>query len=117
MYKINEETRAYFKALCFQLQSDIEDIPEFVMYEWQELKEEFEQYKKEAIKWSVEDFTTLELEGWEITEEQAKDALEHMIRKHDCNNGITWQDLEYYITVYGKEVEIGTEKWRNNNEN
>ena len=75
-------------------------------------KEEFDQYKKESIKWSVEDFTTLEVDGWEISDEQAQEALERMIYKHDCNNGITWVDLEYYVEDYGTKVEEGKERWR-----
>ena len=69
------------------------------------LEQEFEQYKRESIKWSVEDFTMLEKEGWQITEEQAQEALEHMVRKHDCNNGITWETVDYFYELYGEENE------------
>lgn len=40
---------------------------------------EFEQYKKESIKWSVEDFTDYDCERYTITKEQAQEALEDMI--------------------------------------
>ncbi len=57
-------------------------------------RKQFEQYKKESIKWGVEDF--LGLEGYKLTKKEAQKALEHMIKKHDASNGITWTDLEFY---------------------
>lgn len=79
---------------------------------YEKLQEEFDQYKQEAIKWSVKDFTTLEIEGYSITEEQAQEALEHMIRKHDCTLGITWDTLDCYVQEYGTKVKKGEELWR-----
>lgn len=37
-----------------------------------------------------------------------------MIHNHDCNNGITWGDLECYITDmgYGEKVKPGKERWK-----
>lgn len=67
-----------------------------------------------SITWSVKDFTTYELNGWQITVKQAKEALYHMIREHDCNLGITWHTIVYYITEYGTAVPIGHELWRRN---
>lgn len=78
------------------------------------LQEEFEQYKKESIKWDVIDFTGMELDGWEISEEQAQHALEMMIHEHDWEYGITWNTILYYITRYGTQVEVGKEKWQEN---
>jgi hypothetical protein len=83
---------------------------------YHDLLKEFEQYKKQSISWSVLDFTTLSKDGWEITDEQAQDALEHMINKHDCNNGITWETVDYFYEMYGTEVEEGTESWREDEE-
>ena len=60
---------------------------------------EFEQYKKESIKWCIDDF--IDQDRYSITEEQAQRALEEMIQNHDCNYGITWNTLEYYINKYG----------------
>lgn len=70
------------------------------MYE--ELEREFEQYKKESIKWSVEDFTSLndEYDDLFITDENAQKALEMVIRNHDCDYGITWSLIRYVFEEY-----------------
>lgn len=68
------------------------------MYE--QLLAEFEQYKRESIKWSVEDFMEMEDE-YDITREQAQQALEAMISNHDSNYGITWHDVAYIKSIYG----------------
>lgn len=69
------------------------------MYE--ELKQEFNQYKKESIKWSVEDFTEYNHEEYTITEEQAQKALECMIRHCDSQFGLSWHDVSYWIEEFG----------------
>lgn len=79
---------------------------------YESLQEEFEKYKRESIKWSVEDFTTMEKEGWSITKKQAQEALEDMIRRHDAQYGISWDTVEYYIEEYGKKAKRGKELWR-----
>lgn len=67
------------------------------------ITEDFEQYKKESIKWSINDFLSYEMDnGFSITEKQAQLALENMIENHDANYGITWDDLEIYYRKYGK---------------
>jgi hypothetical protein len=50
--------------------------------------------------------------GWQISEEQAQEALERMIHKHDANEGIHWITIDCYIEIYGEEVEEGKEAWR-----
>jgi len=67
---------------------------------YKDLQHEFEQYKLESIKWSANDFISLE-DDYDITEEQAQAALEEMIQDHDCNYGITWDTVRYYKTKYG----------------
>lgn len=81
---------------------------------YEDLLKEFEQYKLESVKWSVEDFTSLEVDGEEISEDAAQDALEDMIRHHDCNNGITWDSVTYYFHMYSTKVPEGDEQWRKN---
>jgi hypothetical protein len=69
---------------------------------YDELKQEFEQYKKESIKWSIEDFTTLndEYDNLFITDENAQKALEYVIRNHDCDLGITWDYIRCVFEEY-----------------
>lgn len=66
-----------------------------------ELEEEFEQYRRESIKWSVEDFLDYSHITHTITMEQAQMALEDMIRNHDAENGVTWWTIASYIEKYG----------------
>jgi len=68
---------------------------------YEALLKEFEQYKRESVKWSIEDFTEYNHNKYTITPEQAQEALERMIYKHDASIGITWNTIEYYITEYG----------------
>lgn len=75
---------------------------------YEDLSKEFEQYKKESVKWSVEDFLSLEVEGFRINQEQAQEALERMIQKHDAGLGISWDTLEYYYEEYGTKDESVT---------
>lgn len=79
------------------------------------LQKEFDQYKRESIKWSIEDFLYQEVEGWSINKRQAQEALEHMIRKHDSSIGINWDSINYWITEYGKRVKKGKKPWHKNN--
>lgn len=65
------------------------------------LLSEFEQYKRESIKWSVEDFTDYDHFTHTITKEQSQHALETMIENHDASIGISWNTIEYYIEIYG----------------
>jgi len=83
---------------------------------YENLLKEFRQYKLESIKWGVKDFTSLEVDGQEISEENAQIALTDMIRHHDCNNGITWDTIDYYFSKYSNEVEEGKEAWNNDND-
>jgi len=68
------------------------------------LLKDFEQYKRESIKWSVEDFTEYDHSRYTINEEQGQEALESMIRKHDATLGISWWTIEYYIELYGTPI-------------
>ena len=59
-----------------------------------------EQYEKESIKWSAEDFVNQgEIIDIEISEENAQLYLERMIEKHDCNFGITWSTIGEYLIM------------------
>lgn len=66
---------------------------------------EFTQYKRESIKWSVEDFTeTAKAVGYELTVEQAQWCLEDMIHHHDASIGINWDSIRYYAISYGTKI-------------
>lgn len=76
---------------------------------YEQLLSEFEQYKKESIKWSVDDFLEYEQDEYVISKEQAQKALESMIHYHDCNDGITWDSLMYYIIMFGTPINDNNE--------
>lgn len=99
------------------MRNDKQELENLVNQMWQErnyqgisdllnqlldVKTEFEQYKRESVKWSVEDFLgRAEDLNYELTDEQAQDALEDMIRKHDCTIGITWDTVDFWVDYYG----------------
>jgi L-fucose mutarotase/ribose pyranase (RbsD/FucU family) len=71
------------------------------MKEIQPIIDEYEQAAKESIRWKAEDFISRAKEAYDFvdyTEDQAQEDLEEMIDSHDCNNGITWSTLDYYIS-------------------
>jgi hypothetical protein len=70
------------------------------------IEDEFAQYKRESIKWSVEDFIETTKQGgyYEISKEKAQEALEDMIHHHDASYGISWNTLEFYIEKYGTRI-------------
>jgi hypothetical protein len=68
------------------------------------LQEEFEQYRKESIKWSVDDFIEHDYRGYTITRGQAQKALERMIAQHDATIGITWDTIGWYIREFGTPI-------------
>jgi hypothetical protein len=72
---------------------------------YEALLKEFEQYKKESIKWSAEDFYYLAEEmGYQITWEQSQEALEDMIKHHDAGYGISWDSVAYGVEKYGRTL-------------
>jgi len=72
---------------------------------WEEkygkLEREFEQYKKESIKWSLEDIQyRAELKNIILTNEEAQEILEDMIYGHDAELGINWITIDCYLDEY-----------------
>lgn len=65
-----------------------------------EFQAEFEQYKKESVKWGVDDFLSLEVEGYHITRENAQKALEEMIAGHHKEVGINTEIILSYYQEY-----------------
>lgn len=68
---------------------------------YEALLKEFEQYKRESIKWSIADFTEYDHPRYTINKDQAQEALEMMIKHHDANFGISWHQVDYYLSEYG----------------
>jgi hypothetical protein len=67
-----------------------------------------------AIQWGIEDFKQRAIENlnlddddesWKQIYDETKfpEALEQMIYHHDCNNGITWDTIDYYLDEYCKK--------------
>ena len=61
-----------------------------------------------AIYWCVEDFEHQAAmyeeqtgeEGEVYDRSQFKDALNRMISNYDCNHGISWETVDYYLDEY-----------------
>lgn len=68
---------------------------------YQTLLQEFEQYKKESVKWSWEDvYEVAKQRGVEISKELAQEILEDMIYHHDAELGISWITIDCYLDKY-----------------
>ncbi len=77
--------------------------PTYMYTDIMKVIDEYELKMKGAIEWCAEDMIgTAKNQGWILSEEDAQTALEDMIDHHDCNNGITWTTVEYYINQYNK---------------
>lgn len=66
-------------------------------------------FDERSISWAAEDFAQRaeEEEGddWRDMYDESKfdNALLLMIKNHDCNNGITWTDIDHYLETYCKK--------------
>jgi len=66
-------------------------------------------YRERSILWAVEDFESraedIEGENWRevYDENKFENALTAMIHDHDCNDGITWDSVDYYLNSYCKK--------------
>ena len=69
---------------------------------YEALLAQFEQYKKESIKWSVEDVMWFAQDNYEqkLSDAEAQEILERMINFHDATIGITWDTIRAYIDVH-----------------
>jgi hypothetical protein len=99
-YRMNDNKDYLFDKILRQIKDH--NLGERVM----EALPEFKQYEKESIKWGIADFTEMDVpDGYEkITEEQAQEALERMIYKHDAEHGIGWHTLSYYYTQFATPI-------------
>lgn len=56
--------------------------------------------------WHIDDVAMqAEDHGENLTEEECRDVLAMVIRKHDCNIGINWEVIDYWIDEIVKERE------------
>ena len=54
-----------------------------------------------VLKWGIEDvLDRAEDQEIDITEQQAKDILVAMGCNYDCNYGITWETIDYFLADY-----------------
>lgn len=114
IYRLQGATTAYvsqfFAKLGFKNVKDkksFADRIELNMKDGSQAEIRFLEPTKKGIYWSVEDFklraeTLAEDEDWREKFDESKflNSLETMIRKHDCNIGITWETIDYYLTEY-----------------
>lgn len=81
------ETDDDFAGSC--LDSEIVDIKVHKDPDAKELTKEI------SFSWCDEDVLSLDDT---LTPEQVSEVLNLVERKHDCNNGITWETLEFWIS-------------------
>lgn len=64
-----------------------------------------ENRKSIALTWNIVDVQTKAKEEYEvdITDECAFQILQEIERCHDCNNGVTYDTLDYSIETYVKD--------------
>ncbi len=99
------------------LKSKFENIVKDISYDSQETKinelrkliDEYELKMKGCIEWSKEDligYATNNLkEPYVMDEDLAQEVLEIMIDKHDCELGITWNTIDYYVRLHRPKEE------------
>jgi len=74
-----------------------------VMNSLQEVYDMLDDPNEGFLQWSADDFIDLaKQQSRYISEEKAQEALRHMIRKHDCTLGITWDTLSCYLDEYAE---------------
>jgi hypothetical protein len=57
---------------------------------------------KIKIVWTLSDVLDIAAEmDFEITDEQGCEILLNIEHNHDCNYGVTWDTLKYWVGMYG----------------
>lgn len=69
---------------------------------YESLLVQFEQYKKESVKWCADDVLWFAQDNYTqtLTKDEAQEILERMIHFHDAEIGITWDTIRAYIEVH-----------------
>jgi hypothetical protein len=81
-------------------------IPELLSEEEFNLVQKFRDGYR-GVYWSINDFEVeaYKIEKYEDTgliydRSKFKHALDEMTRRHDCNNGVTWDTIRFYLEEY-----------------
>lgn len=73
---------------------------ETLLKEYSRVRKELDEWEAGGILWTwtdVECYAEEEMDGLHLTEQQCKDILHEVIRHHDANTGITWNDFRTEI--------------------
>ena len=63
-----------------------------------------------SINWYAEDVDAVAYDNGYVfepalTEDEKMDVLLHVLRKHDANEGVTWNTLDFWLTeLYGDRI-------------
>lgn len=76
---------------------------ETLLKEYSRVRKELDEWEVGGILWTwtdVECYASDEMDGLHLTEQQCKDILHEVIKYHDANTGITWNDFRIGIETY-----------------
>ncbi|MCP4254998.1 MAG: hypothetical protein GY775_16650 [Candidatus Scalindua sp.] len=99
-----EERIALSNIAKFLHKSDLEKVMSDIkkLYAYFDKQDDL---RERSITWSIEDFEgrAEQMYGkeWETTYNENKfpEALKQMMRRHDANNGITWETIDVYLDM------------------
>ena len=109
-----------WEKIASELQADLSHLQDKyheLEVKYSDLQQKYDDLDSRSVTWSVIDFMSQEIDGWQISEDQAANALYDMIQNHDASIGISWNTVHEYIYRNGEEVEEGEEAWREYNKN
>lgn len=70
---------------------------------------DLEDHNRYSAVWGIEDVIGQAADdGYKLTDEQAKEILETIIRQHDATIGINWDVISCHIDMYVADNEVET---------